>query len=242
MAEEQDKTHRLLFSFPRMVEDLIRLCLGGDWVSRLDFETLEKVPERLLSAELVRREQDVLWRLRYRPTSDGAGEEWFYIYLHLEHQSKPRPRMALDTAAYRMLAWQDLARRDGLTDQGKLPPIFSVVFYNGEGRWRAATSLKDLVEEIPDAPPGTDLWSYVLIDAQRLPLEELLGADSPLVGLFHLERLERPEELSNVAAELDRLLNRPEDQGLAEAFVTLINEAILCKLSPLYVGAVQPST
>lgn len=47
MAEEHDKTHRLIFSFPRMIEDLIRLCLGGAWIDRLDFSTLEKVPERL---------------------------------------------------------------------------------------------------------------------------------------------------------------------------------------------------
>ncbi len=43
MAEEQDKTHRLLFHFPRMIQDLIRLCLGGEWVECLDFETLERV-------------------------------------------------------------------------------------------------------------------------------------------------------------------------------------------------------
>ena len=59
MAEEQDKTHRLLFHFPRMVEDLVRYCLAGDWVDRLDFSTLDKVPERLLSPELKRREQDI---------------------------------------------------------------------------------------------------------------------------------------------------------------------------------------
>ncbi len=118
MAEEQDKTHRLLFHFPRMIQDLIRLCLGGEWVERLDFETLERVPERLLSRELVRREQDVLWRLRYLPAGKGEKrggdprprtylndedveyldleDEYFYVYLHIEHQSRPRVRMALD--------------------------------------------------------------------------------------------------------------------------------------------------
>ena len=78
MAEEHDKSHRLLFSFPRMIEDLIRLCLGGDWVERLDFATLEKVPERLLSKELRRREEDVLWRLRYLlPGDDPEAATWF---------------------------------------------------------------------------------------------------------------------------------------------------------------------
>ena len=87
MAEEQDKTHRLLFHFPRMIKDLIRLCLGGEWVERLDFETLERVPERLLSRELVRREQDVLWRLRYLP--EGKGEQG-------GRDPASRPRIYLD--------------------------------------------------------------------------------------------------------------------------------------------------
>jgi hypothetical protein len=69
MAEEQDKTHRLLFHFPRMIKDLIRLCLGGEWVERLDFDTLERVPERLLSKELVR---DAFSNLLLR--SAGLGE------------------------------------------------------------------------------------------------------------------------------------------------------------------------
>ena len=74
MAEEHDKTHRLIFSFPRMIEDLIRVCLGGDWVDHLDFSTLEKVPERLLSPELLRREQDVLWRVASTKEAD-IGQE-----------------------------------------------------------------------------------------------------------------------------------------------------------------------
>jgi hypothetical protein len=140
--------------------------------------------------------------------------------------------MALDTTVYKLLALQDLARRGELTRRGKLPSIFTLVFYTGEAGWHAPTSLLDLVEEVPGAPEGVDLWSYVLVDAQRQPLEELLGSDSPLVALFRLERLKDPEELPAVALELDRILNRPDDQGLVEAFVALINEAVLRKLSP----------
>lgn len=44
MAEEQDKSHRLLFQFPRMIQDLIRLYLGGEWVERLDFEPSREFP------------------------------------------------------------------------------------------------------------------------------------------------------------------------------------------------------
>ncbi len=254
MAEEQDKTHRLLFHFPRMIKDLVRLCLGGEWVERLDFETLERVPERLLSRELVRREQDVLWRLRYLPEGKGEkrgrepasrpriyvddGEieyldredEYFYVYLHIEHQSRPRARMALDMVTYKLLAIQDLAREDFHIGD-KLPTIFSVVFYSGEAAWNVATSLLEMLQNLQGAPEGLDFWSYKLIDAQRLDLETLVGADSPLLGLFRLEQLGDVEDLGLVASELQATLG-PGDDELAEAFVTFINEAVLPKLTP----------
>ncbi len=126
MAEEHDRTHRLLFSFPRLIEDLIRQCLGGEWVERLDFSTLEKVPERLVSRELARREQDVLWRLLYLPP-ESAEPDWFYVYLHLEHLSSQPRLTALDMVVYDMVAYQDLARRGGLTRDAGLTPILSVV-------------------------------------------------------------------------------------------------------------------
>ncbi len=60
MAEESDKTHRLLFGFASMVENLIRLCLPGPWIERFDFSTLEPVSERLLTEEGdVRRDGDL---------------------------------------------------------------------------------------------------------------------------------------------------------------------------------------
>ncbi len=255
MAEEQDKTHRLLFHFPRMIKDLIRLGLGGDWVERLDFETLERVPERLLSKELVRREQDVLWRLRYLPGGktekadrgepanrpriylDGEDieyldrdDEYFYVYLHLEHQSRPRVRMALDMVTYKVLAIQDLTREE-FHRGDKLPVVFSVVFYNGEEAWNVATSLLEMLQTVEGSPEGLDFWSYKLIDAQRLDLEELVGADSPLLGLFRLEQLGDVGDLGRVAAELQATLG-PGEGELAEAFVTFINEAVLPKLTP----------
>ena len=226
MAEEHDRTHRLLFSFPRMIEDLIRQCLGGEWVERLDFSTLEKMSERLVSPELARREQDVLWRLLYLPPENDE-PDWFYVYLHLEHLSRQPPLVALDMVVYKMLAYQDLARRGELTRDRKLPPILSMVFYNGDRAWTAPTSLPELVATIPDAPSGLDLWSFVVVDAQH---QSLAGLEGPLRGLFRLEQLGRVADLTDTARELAADLG-PEDEALARAFVELINHVVLPKLT-----------
>ena len=222
MSEEQDKTHRLIFAFPRMIEDLIRLCLGGEWVKRLDFSTLQKVPERLLSPELVRREQDVLWRLRYNAPEEDE-DEWFYVYVHLEHMSRPRRLMALDTTTYKLLALKELSRSKQLPRSKKLPSIFSAVLYTGEKKWRAKTSLLELVKEVAGAPEGLSLWSFKFIDLHRYPIEEWAELESPLKSLFLLERLQDVGDLPELALELKAALP-PEDQDLADAFVELINE------------------
>ncbi len=116
------------------------------------------------------------------------------------------------------------------TERGELPAIFSIVFYNGEEAWNAPTSLLDMLRTIEGAPEELDFWSYRLIDARRLDLEELVGADSPLLGLFRLEQLGNLGDLRQVAAELQATL-RSEEEELSEAFVTFINEAVLPRLT-----------
>ncbi len=229
MAEEHDKTHRLIFSFPRIVADMIRLLLGGKWVKRLDFSTLEKVPERLLSPELLRREQDVLWRVAYSCPEEEEFD-WFFVYLHVEHQSNPRRKMSLFTTGYKLLAWQDLLRRGALVPDKKLPPILSLVFYTGERGWKVPTSLLGEVRTLPETPEDTDLWSYRLIDVRRYPLEKIVGEDSPLVGLLQLAQAKSVEDLPGPAKAISDLLG-PEDYELRRAVVTMINEEICPKLA-----------
>ena len=138
--------------------------------------------------------------------------------------------MALDMVTYKLLAIQDLTREDfHIGDE--LPSVFSMVFYNGEEAWNAPTSLLEMLRTVEGTPEGLDFWSYKLIDAQRLDLEELIGADSPLLGLFRLEQLGNLGDLGQVAAELQATLG-PEDEELAAAFVTFIDEAVLPKLTP----------
>ena len=110
------------------------------------------------------------------------------------------------------------------------PPILSLVFYTGGEKWGAPTSLDELIQKVPDAPEGLDLWSYRLIDVQRHALDKLVGSDSPLLGLFQLEQIESPDDLAGTASELRAVLG-PEDEELSDAFVALINEVVFPKLT-----------
>jgi predicted transposase YdaD len=77
---EHDNSYKLLFSHARMVEDLLRGFIQEPWVQEVDFTTLERVSESHVSDDLHDREDDLIWRVRWRA-------DWLYIYLLLEFQS-----------------------------------------------------------------------------------------------------------------------------------------------------------
>jgi predicted transposase YdaD len=123
----RDTGCKLLFSHPRVVEDLMRGFVGEDWVADLDFTTLEKVSGSYVSDDLRDREDDVIWRVRHQGT-------WLYIDLLLELQSTVAPWMALRLMVYTGLLYQDLIKTGEVRSHDKLPPVFPLVLYNGRKR------------------------------------------------------------------------------------------------------------
>ena len=113
-----DAAHKLLYSHPHMVADLLRGFLpDGAWPG-FDFATLEPLPASHVGRELQRREGDKMWRLRARAAPDGG---WVYVLLLLEFQSRVDRSMALRVLTYTGLAWEGLLRwREG--SGGEEPP------------------------------------------------------------------------------------------------------------------------
>lgn len=100
---DHDHSYKNLFSYPRMVEDLLRGFVREEWVQHLDFSTLERVGSSYVTEDLREREDDTIWRLRW-------GEEWLYVYLLLEFQSTIDRFMAVRVMVYLGLLYQDLIK------------------------------------------------------------------------------------------------------------------------------------
>ncbi len=80
---QHDLSYRALFSFPRMVRELVCEFVDEPWVEKLDFTTLQRVNASHVSADQLKsREGDLLWKLRLR---DGTP---VYVFLLIEHQSR----------------------------------------------------------------------------------------------------------------------------------------------------------
>jgi putative YhgA-like transposase len=199
MVERHDGGYRLLFSQPRMVEDLLRGFLQPEVSEAVG--SMERRSEVYLSDRLEKREQDLVWRLR------GARGEPL-LYLLLEFQSEPDPQMAIRMSVYRGLLHQDLIRTREIPRSADPPSILAVVLYNGPERWI----------ERPEAP-------YRLVNALRDPLPA--DPDNLAVLLFELERCRTPEALAGPIEKLGRLLAAPDAVDLRRAFHAFLRESLL---------------
>ncbi len=224
MAEESDKTHRLLFGFASMVENLIRLCLPGPWIEHFDFSTLEPVSERLLTEEGdVRRDGDLFWRLKYAPND---GQQAFDVVFNLEHISQRGRWTSLDLTTYKVMAWQKLARSKTLKPRALLPEVVSVVVYTGDDPWPEVTPLEDLIEHLEESPPGTELGDAVVVDIQHWKVGKVA---MPVEALFKLHQMESVEELEELLRDLRPMVAK--DEKLAKAFLGVINDDVFRKMA-----------
>ena len=88
--------------------------------------SLEKVnSEYITDKKLIKRMNDVVWKVRCQ-------DQWLYIYILLEFQSKPDATMALRMMTYLGLLYLDLYEakeytKDKISGYPKLPPVFPIV-------------------------------------------------------------------------------------------------------------------
>ena len=207
----QDPNYKRLFSFPRMVEDLLRGFLPGQWLAELDFSTLDKLPAEYVSDELLRRHGDCVWRVH------RCGE-WLYLLVLLEFQSTDEPRMALRILAYTSLLYQELVRNDALDAGGRLPAVLPVVLYNGEAQWRAVLEVGELIAPVgPELAPYQPSQRYHVVDERHVGAEDL-PASNLMAAVLGLEQSRTPEDVVRVAGLLVEWLRDPRDEELKRAF------------------------
>ena len=212
--------YRVLFSQPRMVQDLFRGFLSEEWIGWLDLDSLDRrkgtQPPRGLDEILV-------WRLRWQ-----GGSAWVYVLLKL--QAEADPVMALRMGLYRELLYQDLLRHSAPT---RLPVALPVVLYSGESPWQAARDALELFMPLPPAlqrhAPRT---RYLLLDAVRDPIPETAGADNLVSLLWRLERSRTPEAIDVLLERLVALVSGPGEEALRQAWSVFLGRSFLPRRFP----------
>ena len=136
---QQDLGYKRLFAHREMVADLLSGFVREPWVAEVELDTLERVSGSYVSDDLREREDDLVWRVRWR----GG---WMYVYLLLEFQASVDRFMALRMLVYVGLLYQDLIREGQLTPGGRLPTAVAVPVAGGAGLFGGGADV--------DAEPG----------------------------------------------------------------------------------------
>jgi len=171
---------------------------------------LEATPKSFLSSasfvseELDSREGDCAWRLRLRDAP-------VHVYILIEFQSEVDRFMALRQSVYLGLFYQQLVKHGALTSDGLLPPVLSVVIYNGKADWSAAREFGELVFE--PCGPG---------DAHLVDLKEFRGMLSERV-----EEWSRQIESRSEKKGLRAGLKKGRAEGLEKGMETGRREVLL---------------
>lgn len=180
---DHDSGYRQLFSFPAMVEDLLRGFVRERWVDDLDFGTLERKNGSYVADDLREREDDIIWRVKWQ----GA-DDWMYVYLLIEFQSTPDRFMGVRIMNYVSLLYQDLIKTGEIGEQA-LPPVLPMVVYRGERKWRSKLNVKDLVRQ---PPPGLARYlpslRYLLLEEVRMNEAELSRMCNLAAEIFRIEK------------------------------------------------------
>ena len=111
-------------------------------------------------------ESDLLFAVRRK--TDGA-PAWLYVLL--EHQSKPDPWLRLRLLKYSVRIWERDRRRH--PDDKLLRPIMPLVLYQGRYRWREPAEFSALFAEAVRAWPGVPRYAHLLIDQTTVAPEQL---------------------------------------------------------------------
>lgn len=208
MANHHDLGYKLLFAHPELVRELLAVFTPLASVGTLDTTCFERINPSYVSDTMAARMDDLVWRVR-------VGEQWLYVYILLEFQSGIDRWMALRMQVYVGLLYQDLVKRHDIFPDGKLAPVFPLVFYNGSAAWNAHCELGALITPLPDGLQAFQpAQRYFLIDQQRLDPVQLARQHGLLSALFRFELAGLPDVLPEVLATLTAWASGEERQSL----------------------------
>lgn len=184
------------------LRSLVRL-LSSEIADKLNFSQAERANRSFIPDDLHKQESDLLYKV---PFLSGGGRKAVWIYILLEHQSRPDRAMGLRLLSYMVKLWE-MQRR--AWEDAKLPaskwrlhPILPIVFYTGKRRWTSPISVKSLMS-LPDIldrfVPDFD---SLFLPLQSIPAERLTGS-AVAAALRTLQVADAPqEELARVLREV----------------------------------------
>src|ERR671925_2436542 len=141
VAQPHDSLFRFVFGKPVHAASELRAVLPPPLADRLDLASLRPVNGSFVDEELKNRHCDVLMRTRL----DGRQA---FVYLVIEHQSRPDRMMPLRMLRYLLRIWDRYLKEHPTAS--RLPMIVPLVVYQGSRQWTHPVELSELLDVDPE--------------------------------------------------------------------------------------------
>ncbi|MCD6010105.1 Rpn family recombination-promoting nuclease/putative transposase [Halomonas sp. IOP_31] len=186
-SNHHDTGYKELFSYPEFVQQLVEGFAPTEIAELMDFSTLKNHSGNYITPLFEEKFEDVVWSVEV--TWQGVTQRVF-LYILLEFQSSVDRTMPIRLMHYVACFYDHLLKANETTPSQGLPPILPIVLYNGSAPW---TAQQDIYDMVTPEPPGflqgyQPHLRYYLIDEGRYTDEELGLRQTPLSGVFSIEK------------------------------------------------------
>ena len=132
IREFNDRTTLWLLEDPLNLRDLLRIH-SPELAENLDFTQAERINRSFIPADLQKEESDLIFRVPFLlPSVEGEPPLAVWIYLLLEHQSRPDAMMTLRLLSYMLELWKLQRRewddRNAPLAERRLTPVLPLFF------------------------------------------------------------------------------------------------------------------
>jgi len=194
------------FGRPAIAQDFLGHASPATILAELDLSTLTIAKDTYVSQELRQVYADLVYRVSYR-------EGDLCIYLLFEHKSRPEHWVLLQLLRY-IVAGGDEHRKQH-HEARYLPPVYPLVLYHGQRKWRVPAHFHDLIAPLSAAlAPYVPQFRYALHDISSHSHTESKGEVLTHLVQLALRHIYSDQPLERLR-ELLRLIEQVSDQPTA---------------------------
>lgn len=185
-----DQFFKETFSHREVGIDFIKNYLPPEFVQTLDLDSLEILKDTFIDQELQSHFSDMVYKLRFVDGNEAC------IYILFEHKSYQEQQVSFQLLRYMVRIWEQQQRQNK-----KLTPIFPMVFYHGQAKWRISLNFLKLFSFPKVLEPYLLNYRYWLCDLSQYSDEGLKGAALLQVAMITMKYIfseSLKDELPNI--------------------------------------------
>ena len=199
-----DKLFRKSMQIPNVAQEFLAMHLPGNIKNKLDYSSLQLLPDTFIDETLRRSQVDALFKVRYN-------DHDLLIYILVEQQSKPDHTMPTRRLSYKSDIWASYMETNKNDAQKTLPPIIDLHFYTGSKPYTGPLSLADLAGDNAEMihqcliQPMINIWAgditreqlkehpwaatfeFIMKNRKNPDLRGVVREISPNIRLFYME-------------------------------------------------------